>query len=160
VTAVRSNPPLMHFSRNPSGPKTSRMEGLGGLSAAGPSDASSGPVPLAVGSSSIGTYSRSISFAARRMPAPEAVPELAARFAKNPPSLLPDSTTRLVTITYPLARFLTDPRLPIVCIPHVLQHLALEHPASVLPQPSFLTMRYIQCWDFKRFSCPGKPNAI
>jgi hypothetical protein len=63
-----------------------------------------------------------------------------------------DPSERAVTITYPLSLFLTglaSPRnriLPDFC------HLAVEHPASVLPQPSFPAPRYIQGRDSVRFS--------
>src|SRR6266852_6358094 len=87
----------MHFSRNPPGPNTSGIEVFAGSSAA-----ASGALPAAVGSSSIGIYSRATVFAARFTFVPVKSPvELDARLARNPPSLSPNETERPVTIAYP-----------------------------------------------------------
>src|SRR5260370_37077242 len=95
----------MHFSRNPPGLNTSCIEGFADSSAGAalaPSGASGG-LPATVGSSSMGTYSRSAAFAARFAFAPgESPAELDARFARNPPLLSPHESERPVTITYPL----------------------------------------------------------
>src|ERR1700730_13186941 len=83
----------MHFSRNPPGPNTSRIEGFADTLAA---------ASAAVGSSSKGTYPWSAAFAARLTFAPtESAAELDARFTRNPPLLSPIETERAVTITYP-----------------------------------------------------------
>src|SRR5437016_11110651 len=93
----------MHFSRNPPGPNTSCIEGLAG-SRAGRSAARCGMLLATLGSSSIGTYSRSAVLAARLIFAPEESPAgLDTRFARNPHSLSPNDTERPVTITYPFA---------------------------------------------------------
>src|SRR2546430_7197284 len=85
--AARSNPASMHFSRNPPGPNTSCIEGFAD-SLAGASAVHCGRLPATVGSSSIGTYSRSAVLAARWTFAPEESPAgLDTRFARNPPSL-------------------------------------------------------------------------
>jgi hypothetical protein len=104
-----SNPPFMHFSRNPPGPNTSCIEGFAD-SVAGVSAALSATPSVTVGSSSKGTYScwaafdARLSFATRGSPA-----ELDTRFARNPPSLSPRKTWRPVTIAYPLASLLLAP---------------------------------------------------
>src|SRR6267143_5527854 len=99
----------MHFSRNPPGPNTSFIEGFADSLAAA-SAAPSGVLSAAVGSSSMGTYSRSADFAARFTFAPRVSPaELDARFARNPPLLSPNELERPVTITYPLPSFRHGP---------------------------------------------------
>src|SRR5712692_5662025 len=72
----------MHFSRNPPGPNTSRIEGFSGPFA-GPSVAPSGAIPLAPASSSTGTYSRlSVVAEFLFLFSIESVAELDARFAR------------------------------------------------------------------------------
>src|SRR5216684_2610975 len=122
----------MHFSRNPPGPNTSCIEGFA-ESSAGASRAPSRAPPVAVWSSSMGTYSRSAVFAARFTFAPVEPPaELDARLARNPPSLSPDEWERPVTITYPLPSALSAARPQAAghCISLDSGHLALEHPLS------------------------------
>ena len=70
------------------------------------------------------------------------------------------SMARSLTITYPLARFPTCPRLPNDRISHVLQHLALEHPVFVLQQPSFLPSRYIGVGFLRVFPSQGWQTQI
>src|SRR5713101_983882 len=95
----------MHLSRNPPGPNTSGIEGFAGSSAT-----ASGALPAAVGSSSIGTYSRGPVFAARFTFVPvESPAELDARLARNPPLLSPNETARPVTIAYPFSSLLQRP---------------------------------------------------
>src|ERR1700686_2296814 len=101
----------MHFSRNPPGPNTSRIEGFADSLAAA-SAGPSGAVPAAMGSSSKGTYPWSAAFAARLTFAPtESAAELDARFARNTPLLSPIETERPVTITYPLPSLRQRPTL-------------------------------------------------
>src|SRR6266446_1193058 len=82
LTTKRSNPPTMHFSRNPPGPNTSRIEGLSGP-VAGPSVAPSRAIPLAPRSSPTGIYSRFSAVAEFLfLFSIESVAELDARFTR------------------------------------------------------------------------------
>src|SRR4029077_70640 len=104
MTVVGSNPPFVHFSRNPPGPNTSCIEGFAD-SVAFPFAVPSGVLWAAVGSSSIGTYSRWAAFATRLTFVPVvSSAELDVRFARFPPSpSLSWGSESLVTITYPFA---------------------------------------------------------
>src|SRR5258707_13850570 len=95
----------MHFSRNPPGPKTSRMEGFFN-SAVVASAEPSGADPAAVGPSSRGTYSRSTAFAVRfAFAGAESPGDLFVRLPRDPPSPARAATKRPRTGTYaPLAR--------------------------------------------------------
>src|SRR5438309_3260590 len=91
----------MHFSRNPPGPNTSLIEGFAD-SLASASAASSGAFPAAVGSSSIGRYSRWAVFAARfTLATGDSPAELDMRLARNPPLFSPAEIKSPVTIAYP-----------------------------------------------------------
>ena len=104
-----SNPPFMHFSRNPPGPNTSCIEGFAD-SVAGVLAAPSAAPSVTVGSSLRGTYSCSAAFDARFGLATGGSPaELDTRFARNPPSLSPRKTWRPVTIAYPSGSLLVAP---------------------------------------------------
>src|SRR5438552_3179070 len=91
----------MYFSRNPPGPNSSLIEGFAD-SLAGASAASSGAFRAAVGSSSIGRYSRWAVFAARfTLATGDSPAELDTRLAKNPPLLSSAEIKGPVTIAYP-----------------------------------------------------------
>src|SRR5882724_6876766 len=150
----------MHFSRNPPGPNTSCIEGFADSAEwllAAPSSARS----AAVGSSSIGTYSRRTALAPRlAFTSVDSPAELDARFARNPPSPSSIETARPVTITHPFAWFRQRPargaRGCWTIVPLLIGgHLRVEHVSrfsAVLPLARCVTFGP---WDCERFPCQG-----
>ncbi len=152
-----SNPPFMHFSRNPPGPNTSCIEGFAD-SVAGVLAALFSAPAVTVGSSSRGTYSCWAAFDARLSFATGASPaELDMRFARNPPSLSPRKTWRPVTIAYPSVS------LPSAGRRHQARHsnspdsrhLRVEHATSLCPAVLHYRCVTFQQWDCERFPFRG-----
>jgi len=132
-------------------PKTSRIESFAG-SATCSSTASSGTLRPAVGRPrSAYIFARRLSRRALRpfpkVPSPilpRVLPKTAFFLARPARGTSNDKHTRYPSFVLALAS-------PRNCILPDFRHLAVEHPASVLPQPSFLAPRYIQCRDSERF---------